>query len=295
MAKVELDVSGESDIGCTRSENQDHYLIADLRRQLTIRQTDLPENGGGEIFGCREGSLLIVADGMGGHNGGERASRTAVKASAHYVLDMMQWFLKLSPDNEQDFIDELSNSLRVVQDRIWSQNDATNRGMGTTVTMAYLLWPKLYVVHAGDSRCYLFRGGKLEQLTTDHTLAQQMLDAGALSAEEAATSRWRHVLWNCVGGSDNHIRPEAIRTRLEVGDIVLLCSDGLTGMIDDELIASLLRDSRSSSDAVDELIYAAKAAGGKDNISVIVCRILEKVENECDDESFSGHETTIIE
>jgi serine/threonine protein phosphatase PrpC len=295
MAKVELDVSGDSDVGCIRSENQDHFLIADLRRQLTIRQTDLPENERDEMFGCCEGNLLIVADGMGGHNGGERASRTAVKSIAHYVLDMMHWFLKLSPDDEHDFVDELSDSLRVVQDRIWSQSDVSNRGMGTTVTMAYLLWPKMYIVHAGDSRCYLFRAGKLEQLTTDHTLAQQMLDAGAMSVEEAATSRWRHVLWNCVGGLDERVRPEAIRVQLEVGDTVLLCSDGLNGMIDDQLIASVLNDSHSSADTVDDLILAAKAAGGKDNISAIVCRILDQVENECNNKLVSEHETTISE
>jgi serine/threonine protein phosphatase PrpC len=293
VAKIELDVSGDSDIGCTRSENQDHYLIADLRRQIVIRQTDLPVNERDEMFGSCEGSLFIVADGMGGHNDGERASRTAVKATALYVLDMMHWFLKLNRDDEQDFVDELSNSLSVVQDRLWSQSDGSSRGMGTTVTMAYLLWPKMYVIHAGDSRCYLFRAGKLEQLTTDHTLAQQMLDAGAMSVEEAATSRWRHVLWNCVGGANASVRPEAIRVRLEVGDTFLLCSDGLNRMIDDTLIASILRDCETSSDAVAELVLAAKAAGGKDNISAIVCRILEQFKNECDESSTS--DTTIIE
>jgi serine/threonine protein phosphatase PrpC len=293
VAKIELDVSGDSDIGCTRSENQDHYLIADLRRQIVIRQTDLPVNERDEMFGSCEGSLFIVADGMGGHNDGERASRTAVKATALYVLDMMHWFLKLNCDDEQDFVDELSNSLSVVQDRLWSQSDGSSRGMGTTVTMAYLLWPKMYVIHAGDSRCYLFRAGKLEQLTTDHTLAQQMLDAGAMSVEEAATSRWRHVLWNCVGGANASVRPEAIRVRLEVGDTLLLCSDGLNRMIDDTLIASILRDCETSGDAVAELVLAAKAAGGKDNISAIVCRILEQFKNECDESSTS--DTTIIE
>ncbi len=295
MSKIHLDMAGASDIGCMRSENQDHFLIADLRRQLIIRETDLSEMKRGELFGCREGNLFVVADGMGGHQGGERASRTAVKATARYVLDMMQWFLKLSPDGEQDFVDELSNSLRVIQERVWSQSESSGRGMGTTVTMSYLLWPKMYVVHAGDSRCYLFREQRLTQLTTDHTIAQQMLDAGVLSEDDAALSRWRHVLWNCVGGGDERVRPEAIISRLEVGDVVLLCSDGLTGMVNDQVIASILSGSRSSDDAVARLIDAAKASGGKDNISVVVYRILDQVQDECADDSYKATVTTIVE
>ena len=295
MTKIQLDMAGASDIGCTRSENQDHFLIADLRRQLIIRETDLPANERDEMFGCREGNLLVVADGMGGHHGGEKASRTAVKATARYVLDMMHWFLKLSPDDEQDFVDELSNSLRVIQERVWSQSDSLSRRMGTTVTMSYLLWPKMYVVHAGDSRCYLFRDGCLEQLTTDHTIAQQMLDAGSMSEDDAAISRCRHVLWNFVGGGEERVRPEAILSQLEVGDTVLLCSDGLTGMVNDAFIASVLSDSRSSEESVNELIEAAKAAGGKDNISVIVCRILDQLKDECEDEVLEFNDTTITQ
>ena len=91
----------------------------------------------------------------------------------------MHWFLKLLPDNEQDFVDELSNPLRVIQERVWSQSGTLSRGMGTTVMMSPLLWSKMYIVHAGDSRFYQSRNGRLEQLTTDHTIAEEMLDAGA--------------------------------------------------------------------------------------------------------------------
>jgi serine/threonine protein phosphatase PrpC len=222
---------------------------------------------------------------MGGHLGGEQASRTALTSISRYVLDMMHWFLKLRPNEEQDFLDELSDSLRVGQERLWSECGKRNRGMGTTLTMSYLIWPKMYVVHAGDSRCYLLRGGKLEQLTTDHTLAQQLLEQGAITSEEAARSKWRHVLWNCVGGQDEPVRPEALRCRLEVGDTLLLCTDGLTGMVGDDMIASILQRSQSSSVAVGNLIDAAKAAGGSDNISVIVCRFIEVISGGCDPSS----------
>ena len=293
MSRIHCDMAGASDIGCTRLENQDHFLIAELRRQLIIRNTDIPDGECDELFGCREGSLLVVADGMGGHTGGEIASRTAVKATARYVLDMTKWFLKLSPDDEQDFIDELSGSLGIIQKRIWSQSDSSSRSMGTTVTMSYILWPRMYVVHAGDSRCYLFRDGRLEQLTTDHTVVQQMLNSGAITHEEAAVSKWRNVLWNCVGGGDPKVRPEVVLCRLQIGDTVLLCSDGLNGMVRDDFIAKVLSKNGPSSACVDELIQGAKQAGGKDNISVVVCHVLGEIADDCNEQGST--DTTVVE
>ncbi|MCM2372847.1 PP2C family protein-serine/threonine phosphatase [Aporhodopirellula aestuarii] len=287
-----FDIFGASDVGKKRSENQDHFLVADLRRQLTVRQTDIPEKQNAELFGCQEGSLLVVADGMGGHHGGEQASQTAVEASAKYVLDMMHWFLKLSADDEQEFLDELSDCLKSVQKKIWAAGESDGRRMGTTVTMAYLLWPRMFVVHAGDSRCYLLRDGHLQQLTTDHTIAQKLIDSGGMSPDDDALKNWRHVLWNCVGGGDQQVRPEAVRCQLQHDDVLLLCSDGLTGMLDDEMIGSIISSADSSEQAGRRLIDEANRAGGKDNISVIVCRIEQP--NDCDDDqSVGAFDTTI--
>lgn len=268
-----FDIFGASDIGKQRSENQDHFLVADLRRQLLIRQTDIPQAQHEQLFGCQEGNLLVVADGMGGHGDGEIASRTAVESAAHYVLDMMQWFLKLSPGDEQQFEEELADCLKAIQRKIWAGEGSNSRRMGTTVTMAYLLWPRMFVVHAGDSRCYLHRAGSLRRLTTDHTIAQQLIDSGALVSDDTALAKWRHVLWNCVGGSDRQVRPEVLRSSLEEGDIVLICSDGLTGMLDDAQIATIITAAATSQMATQQLIEAANDAGGQDNISAIVCRV----------------------
>ncbi len=276
-----FDIFGASDIGQRRSENQDHFLVGELRRQLIIHQTDVPESETSPLFGCHEGRLLVVADGMGGHHGGEQASRTAVEASARYVLDMMQWFLKLSVDNEHDFEDELSNCLTSVQKQIWSQSGDTDRRMGTTVTMAYLLPPRMFIVHAGDSRCYLLRDGELKQLTTDHTIAQQLIDSGGMHADDPALKNWRHVLWNCVGGGSETVRPEVSRCRLQQGDTIILCSDGLTGMLDDSKITSIILNAETSQSAAGELIDAANSFGGHDNISVIVCRVQGRTDR-CD-------------
>ncbi len=278
-------ISGASDIGRKRSENQDHFLVASLRRQLVVEQTDVPQSLHDEMFGCQEGKLLVVADGMGGHHGGELASRTAIETSARYVLDMMHWFLKLSPNSEQEFENELSECLSSIQEEIWLQGGKHERQMGTTVTMAYLLWPRMFVIHAGDSRCYLLRDNDLMQLTTDHTIAQQLIDSGEMAAEDAAVAHWRHVLWNCVGG-DRQVRPEAVRCHLKPHDIVILCSDGLTGMIDDSEIVSIVTSSTTSQQATTRLIEAANAAGGHDNVTAVVCRIGQP--DHCDESTAIG-------
>ncbi len=163
----EFFICGASDIGKRRSRNEDHFLVASLRRQLIVEQTDVSKTLQHQLFGCHEGKLLMVADGMGGHQGGEIASRTAIETSARYVLDMMHWFLKLSQDDEQDFEDELSDCLTSVQQKIWSDGGAHSRQMGTTVTMAYVLWPRMFVIHAGGSRCYLMRDGEYSSLSSD--------------------------------------------------------------------------------------------------------------------------------
>lgn len=264
-----FEVSGRSDVGQVREQNQDHFLIADLRRQLRIRDTDVPLANDPEMYGKQQGQLLVVADGMGGRSGGEVASRIAVQATADYVLDMMHWFLKLSPDTEEEFLHELKKSLGAIQQRIWTESPEPGKPMGTTVTMAYVVWPRAYIVHAGDSRCYLFRGNHLVQLTTDHTIAQQLVDSGQIEPENPNLKRWRHILWNCVGG-DQQVQPEAVRCSLQPGDQLLLCSDGLTGMLKDSDIQQILASSETNKDKANQLIEAANLAGGKDNITAIV-------------------------
>jgi protein phosphatase len=141
--------------------------------------------------------------------------------------------------------------------------------------MAYILWPRLYVVHVGDSRCYLFRPPRLEQITTDQTMAQQLVERGVLAAEEAPQSRWSHVLWSCLGGAKREMNAEVYKATLAAGDTLLLCTDGLTGGVRDDKIVELLRQGGNAQEMCERLVAAANEAGGKDNITVVVARFLD--------------------
>jgi protein phosphatase len=142
--------------------------------------------------------------------------------------------------------------------------------------MAYVAWPNAYVLHAGDSRCYLLREGELRQITVDHTLAQKFVDAGMISPEQVDQSRFSHVLWNAIGGNSESVSAEAHKLALELGDVLLLCTDGLTNELSDDRIAEILAHPRPASDICQELIQAAKAAGGNDNVTVVVAKFLDE-------------------
>jgi protein phosphatase len=277
-----MDAFGLTDTGKVRPTNEDQFLIASLSKSLLVHQSSLSQEDHTRVFGGSEGMLLLVADGMGGHAAGKQASTIAVEAMQHHVLNAMPWFFRLHDCREDDFIDELKASMESCQqsiERAAAANPA-RRGMGTTLTMAYVLWPRLYVVHAGDSRCYLFRGGRLERITTDHTVAQQLVDRGAIPAAEAQQSRWSHMLWNCLGGGTHDLTPEVYKATLEVGDTLLFCTDGLTTCVREESMASVLKENLSAEQACRRLVDAAHQVGARDNVTVVVARFrdVEQVE-----------------
>jgi protein phosphatase len=272
-----MDIYGLTDAGRVRQANEDQFLIADLNRSMLIHQTSLHHDDHSRLFGPSQGQLLLVADGMGGHVAGQRASSIAVDALARYVLHTMSWFFRLPEGQEDDFADELKDALQRCQKQIEAQAEARPewRGMGTTLTLAYVRWPRLYVVHAGDSRCYLLRGGRLEQITTDQTVAQRLVEDGALSPEEARQSRWGHVLWNCLGGGSPDLAVEASRGTLQLGDTLLLCTDGMTAAVPEGPMVEALAHSRTAEEACRRLVSTANDAGGPDNITVVVARFLD--------------------
>jgi protein phosphatase len=272
---ISLEYAGKTDIGRVRKNNEDQYLVADLTKQLRVAQTSLTTpHMAGWTSGCT-GHLLVVADGMGGVAGGEIASGLAVETISWYVAKTMPWFYRYQDGREPELEAELVNAVQACQQSVSDAAAGSNfRRMGTTLTMAYVMWPRLYVVHAGDSRCYLHRNGRLARMTKDHTVAQRALDEGILSEEQAKSSVLGNTLWNCIGGGTEGVSPDVYHATLQPGDELLLCTDGLTRKLTDEHISDILKRSSSPDAAAGALIAAANEAGGEDNITTIVARLL---------------------
>jgi len=271
---IHMDCWGRTDVGKVRPKNEDQFLIADLRKSMDVHQTSLGHDDRTKLFGKSEGKLLVVADGLGGHAAGDRASTVAIDRLTTYMLSSMPWLFRLDPALEDDFLADLDAALRHCQDRIQAEAEFMPQkyGMGTTLTMAYVLWPRLFVFHVGASRCYLLRESRLEQITTDHTFAQGFAEQGNVDPKLADQPRWSHTLWNVVGGTADELNPEAYKAELAAGDTVLLCTDGLTREIPDEKIVELLQEDRDAEESCRRLVDSANHAGGRDNIAAIVAR-----------------------
>lgn len=275
----QIEAAGATHVGLKRRRNEDAYLIATLQRSMLVHDAS-PEAARGWLAGDAAGSLLIVADGMGGHAGGDVASRVAVQTIAGYVLNIMPWVNERHQDARArapsaslpEVREQLSSALIVGDSTVKSTGvRAGTPQMGTTLTAAFLLWPILYVAHVGDSRCYLLRAGTLNRLTTDHTLAQQFADQSQEPTEVPFS--WHNMLWNSLGGSEEVPKPQITKTSLAVGDLLLLCSDGLTTHVSDQEIAALLASNRPNAERCNELIQRANDNGGSDNITVVIASV----------------------
>jgi protein phosphatase len=273
---TQMDCFGLTDSGRTRPTNQDHFLIADLNKSMRIHDTSLTLDNETRVYGGSQGKLLVVADGMGGEAEGERACTIAVDQLTTYVLNSLSWCFRLEQDSEQDFEDHLKEALESCQKRIQAvvANHPEMQSMGTTMTMVYIVWPRAFVVHVGDSRCYLMRNGDLDQITVDHTMSEIMVEAGQMSREEARHSRLGHALWNVLGGRSTELAVDVYKLTLECDDVLLLCTDGLYNMVSHETLQELLTSNTGAESACRKLIDLANQNGGKDNITAVVSHFL---------------------
>ncbi len=272
-AGVAVTFAGRTDPGKVRGRNEDHFLVGRLVKEMKIAATSLPCEGG-SVLSEDEGYLIVVADGMGGAAAGERASSLAVESVEAFILNAVEWFLHLGGREEQALVEELREALRVA-DRVLFDRSRDNPalwGMGTTLTMAFGVETNLYVVHAGDSRAYLYREGRLEQITADHTLVQALVDAGSISPEEARHHSRRHVVTNVLGGPSEGVYAEIHKLEIRDGDVLLFCTDGLTEPVADSEIAQILSAHLQPQDAVDRLVQLALDGGGPDNVTAVVAR-----------------------
>jgi PPM family protein phosphatase len=270
-SRIRVDVSGLSHTGHHRANNEDHFFVAKAARTLQTISTSLPA---GDVPAHMEeiNYVMIVADGMGGHAAGEVASRMAITALIKLALDTPDWILRV----DEGFARAISERSRSRVQKVGSmiveegQRDPALKGMGTTLTLARSLGRDLMITHVGDSRAYLLRGGRLHRLTRDHTYAQLLVDIGELAPADVASSRHRHVLTNALGGASDDVQVDTDRVGLKHGDRLLLCSDGLTDLVDDDAITRILTETTHSSDACARLVQQALDGGGRDNITVIV-------------------------
>jgi protein phosphatase len=273
-SRINVELGAVTDRGLVRSNNEDHFLIARVGRSIHLVKTNLTlDPGGGHIE--ESGWVLAVADGMGGHASGEVASRLALLTGVHLVLDEVRWSLKINDEEAQMLMERMGRYVTEVHQAINEEGvrDPSLYGMGTTLTVAYSVGRDLFTVHVGDSRAYLYRRGVLRQLTHDHTVAQRLVEEGILDPRLAQHHRTKHVLTNVLGGKGDHeVTAEVQRNTLQDGDRLLLCSDGLTDMVPDEEIQHTLEMISAPQPACDALASRALAAGGRDNITVVMAR-----------------------
>jgi PPM family protein phosphatase len=234
---------GNSDMGLKRSNNEDVFVLR-------------PELG-----------LYAVADGMGGAASGEVASRIFAETA-------LEVFAEKRRISEDEILERVQQAFRLANERILSKarEDSRFQGMGCTAELVTFYNQNYVLGHVGDSRTYLARQGQLKQLTLDHSLVQDQVDRGLITAEEARRHSLRNVILRAVGVNEI-LAVDLIRGKTLPGDLLLLCSDGLTDMLDDDVIQGLLSRPLSVSQKVERLIESAKSAGGRDNITAVLCEV----------------------
>jgi PPM family protein phosphatase len=241
---LKLNAVGKTDIGLRRSNNEDAYLV----------RSDL--------------GFFAVADGMGGAAAGEIASRIFIN-SAQEVFD------QISREPGLEMCGLVQESFRLGNDRILEHvsSNPRDKGMGCTAELVAFSGDSYLVGHMGDSRTYLFREEKLRQITKDHSIVQEQTDKGLITPEEARKHALRNIVLRAVGINPD-VALDLTRGKSFSNDVFLLCSDGLSDMVDDSLIQKVLSSSHSLSGKVEHLIESAKSAGGNDNITVVLCEVL---------------------
>jgi serine/threonine protein phosphatase PrpC len=265
---AEIDVCGMTHPGLVRATNADHFLVASFHRTMRVHATSL-----GDAVGPQEtqqrGLLLLVADGVGAAtDAGDAAARTLTTVAQH-LLHESEICSQLVADRRDYAVEHLRESVAKAHRTLVEAGDVhdhTHRA--TTLTMYAAFWPFAFVLHVGDSRLYRFRDGTLERLTTDQTVAQMMIDSGAMSADAAERSPLKHVLWSAVGSEE--VAPEVVVTDCTRRGVVLLCTDGLTKHVTDDEIATYMSRPAPTQASCKALIELALSRGGTDNVTVVM-------------------------
>lgn len=254
---IDIVIAGLTDPGLVRANNEDAFFIADPETgQRHISNTKITEPVESNRL------LMIVSDGMGGYEGGEIASRLAVKTIKSEIPRLSK---KLSPQSRLEAAIEEANTL------VWAKKreDPSRRSMGATITVALIEKNVAYIAEVGDSRAYVVRGNRIKQITTDQTVLQVLIDSGALTPELAEQSYYKNTLLQALGAQE-YLQIAVTSLQLNIGDILLLCSDGLHNKLSADEMKAMLKHYRQPGEAVEALIEEAKRRGGEDNITAVV-------------------------
>lgn len=273
----EVDVFGLTHQGKVRKDNQDQFLIGSVYRRVMISQTSLTEMDRIPLGDERVAFFAMVADGVGGGVGGQRASATALEVATEYVTSTSDCVLNAHV-GEQEFTEALRAAALRSHEAVRARAavEAGGRSMATTLTLWISLWPWYYLLQVGDSRYYVYRDGELTQVSRDQTIAQDLVDKGVLSQAAADRSRLSDVLSSAIGADE--AVPTVTRMRSDWGNVHLLCTDGLTKHVTDARIREVLAAMTSSKQAAELLLQEALDGGGTDNITIIVGRPVAKPE-----------------
>jgi protein phosphatase len=277
-------VFGRTDVGRTREHNEDAFVVADLTRGNASLQPEVRTH----VVGDR-GTLFMVADGMGGAAAGEIASAMAVEVVLREVTDAVT---AGDPPTSEKFAQTVKRATAAANAQIhsFSSEHPEFRGMGTTATVAGLLGDTLYLAQVGDSRAYLVRDGVARQITKDQSLMQKLVEAGELTEEEAEQSERRNIILQALG-PEHSIKVDLTHQQVRRGDVLVLCSDGLSGLVKGAEIARVVSEEPDLTTACKRLIDQANANGGPDNITVIAARFDgEGLEQPANDDAI-GHRT----
>jgi len=268
----ERDLYGLTHTGRVRRENQDHFLICTVYPQVVIDASSLPDDHRIELRGQRLATIGMVADGVGGSDGGSDASRLATETVMRYVVSTLRSYHAAGSAHEDALMKSLTDAALQAHDAVRAEAATRNdpRPMATTMTLALGVWPWCYVVQVGDSRCYYFDGTTFRQVTRDQTVAQQLVDAGALPKDRLDRSPYKHVLASSIGGEE--ATPVLTRFDLRRSGTVLMCSDGLTRHVTDSEIEQQVRVMTSSAQLCKTLLDMALERGGHDNITIVAAR-----------------------
>jgi PPM family protein phosphatase len=260
--QIDIEIFGKTDVGLIREHNEDNFLIADVTAGVRTNdgKATLP------VTLADKGALLLVCDGMGGAAAGEVASQMAVDV-------IYETLVEGEPMARDPFARLVRRSVERANERIFiqSRDNQSERGMGTTCTVAALIDATLVIGQIGDSRCYVLREGKLAQVTKDQSLAWQLIEAGAMTPEEAKAFEHANIILQALGVQE---RVEVVLSQVELrqGDVALLCSDGLHGPVSDEELLAVLVMEHDLQKAADLLIQKALDRDGPDNITVVLAR-----------------------